>query len=194
MSQETTTKRPRATIIPTAEKSNLRIGDPVVGPAESMQEDETSKRIAEMRARRAERGPISNSGMNLKLSVPEDQKDPRFEHRWAVDTAGTGTRIHELRAKDWEVAPMSDAGKDPRNVGLGTTVERFANTKTVSKPDKHILMRKPKEFYEEDKAREAAKIKADEEALRKGNVKDPQGLSGPGSYIPAGGIKIEHGR
>lgn len=200
MSQETTTKRRQgeallrkdaATVIPTAEKSDLRIGDPVVGPAG---EDETSKRIAEMRARRAERGPISNSGMNLKLSYPEDQKDPRFVYRFAVDTAGTGTRIHELRAKDWDVAPANNAANDPRNVGLGTTVERFANTKTVSKPDKHILVRKPKEFYEEDKARELAKLKADEDALRKGDVKNPEGLSGPGAYIPAGGMKIEHGR
>ena len=157
-------------------------------------EDEVSKRIAELRAKRAERRSVNPSETNLKLSIPEEEKDPRFEYRWAVDTAGTGTRIHQLRTKDWEVVPSREADKDPRNVGMGTTQERFANTKTVSKPDKHILMRKPKEFYAEDKAREQAKIKADEEALRKGDTRNPQGLSGPGAYIPAGGMKIEHGR
>ncbi len=156
--------------------------------------DEGAKRIAEVREQRRNRRSVNPAEANLKLSIPEEEKDPRFEYRWAVDTAGTGTRIHQLRAKDWEVVPARHADKDPRNVGMGTTQERFANTRTVQKPDKHILMRKPKEFYAEDKAREAAKIKADEESLREGNVKDPQGLSGPGAYIPAGGMKIEQGR
>lgn len=163
-------------------------------PTAAEEADEGGKRIAELRRLRAERRSTNTSDMTLKLSIPEEQKDPRFEYRWAVDTAGTGTRIHQLRTKDWEVVPARDADQDPRNVGIGTTVERFANTRTVQKPDKHILMRKPKEFYAEDKGREQAKIKADEDMLRKGDVKNPQGLSGPAAYIPASGMKIEHGR
>jgi hypothetical protein len=187
MSQETT-KRPRRD---TPAQTDTEIA-PV--SASRIDEDEGSKRIAELRKQRAERRSSNSADMTLKLSIPEEEKDPRFEYRWAVDTAGTGTRIHQLRTKDWEIVPSRAADQDPRNVGMGTTQERFANTRTVQKPDKHILMRKPKEFYAEDKAREQAKIKADEDALRKGDVKNPQGLSGPGAYVPAGGMKIEQGR
>lgn len=189
MNQETAPKRSRREA-----NAPAATDEATALPARVEEEDDGGKRIEELRAKRRQRGAVNAAEANLKLSIPEEEKDPRFEYRWAVDTAGTGTRIHQLRSKDWEVVPARDADKDPRNIGLGTTVERFANTKTVQKPDKHILMRKPKEFYAEDKGREQAKIKADEDALRKGDVKNPQGLSGPGSYIPAGGMKIEQGR
>ena len=154
--------------------------------------DEGKRRIEEIRARRKERGSVDVSELNQKLSVPEDQKDPRFTYRMVLDT---GNRIHDLKAKDWDVAPGATASGDPRNVGVGTVIERMGNTRTVPKPERHVLMRKPKEFYEEDHARKAAKIKKDEEAIvRTGAVGGAEGLSGPGSYIPAGGMKIEHGR
>ncbi len=185
MSQDTPIKRTRGAAASTED---------AVASTPDNEQDDVSKRIAQMRKLRASRQSTNDLDANLKLYYPEEAKDSRFTYRFAVDTAGTGTRIHQLRARDWEVVPARDADQDPRNVGIGTTVERFANTKTVQNPDKHILMRKPKEFYAEDKAREQAKIKADEEALRQGNVKNPQGLSGPGAYIPAGGMKIEQGR
>ena len=144
-----------------------------------------------MRAERQARGTPKGPTLNQKLSIPEDKKDPRFTYRMVLDT---GNRVHDLKAKDWEIAPGETAANDPRNMGVGTVIERMGNVRTVPKPERHILMRKPKEFYQEDKAREAAKIKADEDALCKGDVKNPQGLSGPGSYIPSGGMKIEHGR
>lgn len=155
------------------------------------EEDEGGKRIAALRAERQARGAPKGQVLNQKLSVPEDKKDPRFVYRMVLDA---GNRIHDLKAKDWDIAPGDTAPNDPRNMGMGSVVERMGNVRTVPKPEKHVLMRKPKEFYDEDKAREEAKIKADEDALRKGSIKDPQGLSGPGSYIPKSGMKIERGR
>jgi phage/plasmid primase-like uncharacterized protein len=55
-------------------------------------------------------------------------------------------------------------------------------------------MRKPREFYEEDKAREAAKLKEQEQAIVRGQSRNAEGKSEPGMYIPEGGMKIEHGR
>lgn len=155
-------------------------------------QDDASKRIAEIRARRAERGPTDINVSNQKLSVAEDRKDPRFTYRWALDT---GSRVHDLKARDWDIAPASTTEGDLRDVGIGSVPERMGNTRTVTKPERHVLMRKPKEFYQEDKAREQAQIDSQEEVIRKtGDVKNPQGLSGPGSYIPTSGMKIEHGR
>jgi hypothetical protein len=160
--------------------------------APRVSEDEGARRIAEIRSRRQERGHVDVSELNQKLTVADDRKDPRFTYRWALDV---GNRIHDLKAKDWDIAPGSTTAGDARDVGVGTVPERMGNTRTVPKPERHVLMRKPKEFYEEDSSRKAAKIKKDEESImRTGDVRSPEGLSGPGSYIPAGGMKIEHGR
>ena len=153
--------------------------------------DETSKRIEEIRARRKERGTVDVSGFSQKLSVDESRKDGRFTYRWVLDSAN---RMHDLRAKDWEPAPAETTAGDLRDMGIGTVVERMGNVKTVPKPEKHVLMRKPREFYEEDKAREAAKIKEQEQAIVRGQARNAEGQSEPGMYIPAGGMKIEHGR
>ena len=153
--------------------------------------DEGGKRISEIRARRAERGPMDVSGLNQKLSVPDDKKDPRFVYRWGLDV---GNRVHDLKAKDWDVAPGETTAGDARDVGVGTVPERIGNVRTVDKPEKHILMRKPKEFYEEDKAREQAKIKEHEKAIVRGEAKDADGKPAAGMYIPEGGMKIEQGR
>jgi hypothetical protein len=157
---------------------------------EAVSIDEGAKRIDEIRARRAERGPPT-AHMRQRLSIEESKKDPRFEYRWALDS---GNRVHDLKAKDWDIAPGETTEGDARDIGVGSVPERIGNAKTVVKPERHILMRKPKEFYIEDKTREMARLKEQEEALRKGDVKNPQGLSGPGAYIPAGGMKIEQGR
>jgi hypothetical protein len=70
----------------------------------------------------------------------------------------------------------------------------MGNVKTVPKPEPHILMRKPKEFYEEDKARDQTRIEEHEKAIVRGQARDAAGQSEPGMYIPEGGMKIERGR
>lgn len=163
----------------------------VTPPSPEGEMDEASKRIEEIRARRRERGNVDVSGFNQKLSVPEERKDPRFVYRWALDSAN---RMHDLRAKDWDVAPPETTAGDLRDMGTGTVIERMGNVKTVPKPERHVLVRKPREFYEEDKAREAAKLKEQEQAIVRGQTRNAEGQSEPGMYIPAGGMKIEHGR
>jgi hypothetical protein len=153
--------------------------------------DEGSKRIEEIRARRRERGNVDVSGFTQKLSVPEERKDPRFVYRWALDSAN---RMHDLRAKDWDPAPAETTAGDLHDMGTGTVVERMGNVKTVPKPERHVLVRKPREFYEEDKAREAKKLKEQEKAIVGGQVRNAEGQPEPGMYIPSGGMKIEHGR
>jgi len=173
-----------------APKAKPKAPEPYVTP-ESDSADPGAKRIEEIRARRRERGSVDVSGFNQKLSVPEENKDPRFAYRWALDSAN---RMHDLRAKDWEIAPAETTAGDLRDMGTGTVIERMGNVKTVPKPERHVLVRKPREFYEEDKAREQAKIKEHEKAIVRGQTRNAEGQSEPGMYIPAGGMKIEHGR
>jgi|GEM_PF-2059401 len=152
-------------------------------------EDVIGKRIEEMRASRKARGPSDPSEANYKLSVPEVLKDKRLEYRWVNDRE---MRVYQMEGKGWQIAD-ADTLADPRNTGLGSRVERIANERTTPKVEKCFLMWKPKEFYQEDEARKQAQIKENENQLKRGETRDPQGLSGPHQYIPAGGIKIEQG-
>lgn len=158
--------------------------------------DPIGKRIEEMRVLRKQRNSQDVSGFTQKLSVPEDLKDKRLVYRWVNDAS---TRHHEMQQKGWIYAENMDIAKDARNSGTGTRIERIANERTVrGAPQKTFLMVKPREFYEEDKAAEAAKIKAHEQAIngRAGdqrNVRNEQGAVEPGMYIPAGGMTIKHG-
>ena len=163
-------------------------------PPAAARADPGAKRIEEIRARRKERGPMDISGFTQKLSVSEERKDKRYVYRWALDAAN---RIHDLKAKDWDPAPLETTAGDQRDMNIGTVIERIGNVRTVPSPERHVLMRKPKEFYEEDKSKEQTKIKQDEKALTHGIVRardGQEGLSGPDAYIPQGtGISIEHG-
>lgn len=169
---------------------------PVPAPEPAYQtppvEDEIGKRIEEMRALRRERKPQDISGFSQKLSVPQDLKDPRLEYRWVNDT---DMRHHDMQKKGWIYADNAIVAKDERNSGTGSRIERIANERTTPKPQKTFLMVKPREFYEEDKKAELAQIKAHEQAIQRADaVRNQQGGSEPGMYIPSGGMKIEHGR
>lgn len=156
------------------------------------EDDEIGRRISEQRVLRKQRKPQDISGFSQKLSVPDDMKDPRLVYRWVNDTS---TRHHDMLNKGWIYADNAIVAKDERNSGTGTRIERIANERTTPKPQKTFLMVKPREFYEEDKAAEQAKIKAHEQAIQRADaVRNQQGGSEPGMYIPSGGMKIEHGR
>lgn len=148
-------------------------------------------RIDEIRERRKQRQSQDVSGYSQRLSVPEEFKDKQYVYRWANDVA---TRVHDLKARDWEVVSSEDIAKDERNTGVGTTIERIGSARTVTTPEKTVLMRKYKEFYDEDEERKQVRIKQNEEGLIAGKTGDPQGLTGPEAYVPQGGISIKHGR
>ena len=154
-------------------------------------DDPVAKRIEEIRERRKERRSVDVSGLNQKLSVPDTLKDPRFQYRWVKDTQ---TRLYEMQQKDYEFVDDKRIAQDERNSGVGSRIERISDERTTTKPQKTFLMRKPREFYEEDKGKEQARIKAHEQAIQRGEVRNAEGQSEPGMYVPAGGMKIDHGQ
>lgn len=147
-------------------------------------------RIEEIRRRRAERGTLT-SDPNTKLSVPQEKLDPNWTYRWVNDRE---MRIHQLQQQDWiMVEEETTTGPDDRNKGIGTRPERVVNDRTVSTPERAFLMRKPREFYVEDKQRRIDRLKAQEAQMVKGKVEGAEGLDGPHAYIPAGGMSIKSG-
>lgn len=119
----------------------------------------------------------SVSGRNLKLHVPDDAKDPNFVYRFINARPG---RVQQLtRMDDYDV--VSSTEMDSKS--LGTTVERIGNQQDG---EKMILVRKPKEYFEADKAKEHELIRAREKAIEKAAPPSPEGLSGPNAYVPGG--------
>ena len=115
----------------------------------------------------------------LKLHVPEDAKDPNFTYRWVNNTPGRVKQLTEM--DDYEVV-SSDDGKIASGKSVGTTITRTVDR---SEGDEAILLRKPREYYEADKAEEQKLIDARDDELRGGKVQD--GLGGSEAYVPGGG-------
>lgn len=155
-------------------------------------EDDVGKRIEEMRAKRKERGDVNDTGLRQKLSIPKNLLDPRLEHRWVNDV---GTRVMEMEQRGYFPISSESLADDDRNSGVGSVTQRVANSRTTEggRVEHAILMAKPKEFYEEDKAREQAKISADEKAILRGERRDADGKPAEGTYVPSGGMSIRHG-
>lgn len=123
---------------------------------------------------------------NLKLHVPDSQKDPNFSYRWVNDK---GSRVKHLTTEDdWEVVTGEDQSQ--LNVSEGTTMRRVGNQ---THGDHMVLLRKPKEYYEADKAEEQNAIKAMEEGLRQGKPPSAEALAGPHQYTPGGRNTIQKG-
>lgn len=140
-------------------------------------------RQEEVKQRRRRREGLG-ADRNLKLNVPESMKDPNFVYRWVNDRPG---RVQQLTTMDdWEKAPVVTE----QNAGEGTVETRVVD-KSVG--ERAVLLRKPKEFYEADKAEEQKQLDARDEALRHGAPQSSEGLSGPEAYVP-GGRNIIGGR
>jgi hypothetical protein len=142
---------------------------------------DASKRAAEIRAKRAERGYIS--GPQQRLAVPEELKSRDWTYRWVNDS---DMRIQNMLDRDWEFAESELAGKSEQDKGLGSRVERTVNERSTRAPQSGFLMRKPKEIYEEDQARKEQARKQREREMERGKHREPDALAGPHLYVPAG--------
>jgi hypothetical protein len=158
-------------------------------------EDLKWKRIEETRRKRQERGPIDPMLGMMKLSIPEERKDKDFEYRWVNDTP---MRVASLEARDWELVNDMTIASDARNSSTGTRIERIVDERTVNTPKTGFLMRKYKEFYDEDERRKETAIDKGEEAIKHGNLPHAASTNGRGlteadkMYIPKEGINIRH--
>lgn len=114
---------------------------------------------------------------NMKLAVPSDFKDPNFEYRWVNDRPG---RVQQLHGEDWDVV---DGGSQLDSNSIGTTVKRVSDRFSG---ENTVLMKKPKDYFEADRAEKKAALDKVDEALRRGAPPSPEGLAGPNSYVPGG--------
>jgi hypothetical protein len=153
-----------------------------VRPARAEVEKETRRRRQDM-----------GLGRMRTLDVVGD-KDPNFEYRWVNDEPG---RMYQLtQADDWDVVQQGELGKvHEKDKGVGTGIERVVDKRTGKRA---VLLRKKKDYYIADKAKEQASIDETEQGIRQGATPASGGapgeaLSGPTAYVPAGGIVLRNG-
>jgi hypothetical protein len=117
---------------------------------------------------RVRRSPIN--GVRNKLTLPKEYQDDKdHKYRFAYDT---DTRIDDLREQGYEVVTTTKQvqigdkrAADPTPVGSVVT--------TPSGPNKLVLMRIKKEYWDEDRATEQTEVDKSEQTL-----KAPSGLTG----------------
>jgi len=138
-------------------------------------------RAAEVKAARR-RKPGSTVHAGLKLHVPDDMKDPAYEYRWVNDVPG---RVQALYAQDWDKVESTQIAEDGN--GGGTIPTKFVGN-VGGAPTSAVLMRKRREFAEEDRRERFGALDETEKAIRRGTeTKDPE-LSG--AYTPNGSNNI----
>jgi hypothetical protein len=137
-------------------------------------------RAEEVRQRRRRRGDTSET-RDMKLFVPEGEKDPDFEYRWINDVDG-GTRIRNMTVHDdWDIVETKTIDNDAE----GSKVARGVGTDEHGKGQRAYLCRKPKKFYEEDYRAKQARLDAREEEMRRGPTRE-SGLAPDEAYVPQG--------
>lgn len=149
-----------------------------------------SPRVEAERERRRRRDDMG-LGRLRNLTVA-GKMDENYVYRWINDDPG---RVYKLtQADDWDPVTTDQLGAaHEKDKGVGTTVERV-----VGKVDgkKAILVRKRKDYYLEDKAKEQASVDGSEHMIRRGAATGGQGLQETDphhAYIPSGGISIQSG-
>jgi len=152
-----------------------------------------SRRIEEERQRRRRRDDLTD-GRHRKLAV-DGELDPNYVYRWINDDPG---RVYNLtKQDDWDrvTEDMLNGPKSDRDRQLGSGLERIVE----ASGKRAILVRKRKDYYDGDKAKEQAFLDAQMTDLKRGvtptGPKGEQTLSASDhAYVPAGGISIKDGR
>lgn len=131
------------------------------------------------------RKPGATTVMGIKLGVDESKLDrSTYEYRWVNDT---GSRLKQLHGEDWDVAPELATDTD----GGGTVNSKIAGTDDNGKPFNTILMRKRKDWYEDDQKAKQKPLAAMDDAIRRGVVhQQSEPELREGSYTPGAGNRI----
>ena len=125
---------------------------------------------------RSERRRRKGTGLdaNLRFSLPDHLKnDPNWRYHWLVDRPG---RISQkTRHDDWEFVEDEEVESDARNTGAGTRIERHAGVDQFGNPLRAYLVRKRKDYDDEDKREHQAALDERMAAIKGGQVTDETG-------------------
>lgn len=153
----------------------------------------TTKRKEEVKAQRRRRKDFGVNA-NLKLHIPESAKDPNKVYRWINDTA-EGRMSQKTVYDDYDPVTAKDLRgfvDTNKDAGEGTPIKRVVGKTSAGEPLYAYLCAKPREYYEEDKKQEQARIDAQEAEMKRNVPKHTEGIEQGKAYMPAGGNLIRH--
>jgi hypothetical protein len=120
--------------------------------------------------RRRTPGATVHSG--IKLAVDEKHLDRNtYAYRWVNDR---GTRVKNMEANDWDVAPIDGRSTEKRVVGFDS-----------GRPTNAVLMRKRKDWHAEDQKQKRKPLDEMEAAIKRGVAHSNEAdLRGGIAYTP----------
>jgi hypothetical protein len=132
------------------------------------------------RERRMKPGSIIATGE--KLSLDESRLDRKlYNYRWVKDE---GNRVEILKKQDWDLVDDEAAKTD--GTGLGSVPAQHGGVGESGKPYNMVLMKKYRDWYDEDQKNKRKPLDAMEKAIRSGTAHEQAGeteLSGV-AYTP----------
>lgn len=137
-----------------------------------------AEEVQQERRRRTANGPIGGR----KLTVPEEWLDrENFEYRWANDK---DNRLSDLtQSDDWDRVTSPDGKVITKNVGTNE-----------GKPLQAYLLKKPKKYYDADKAEQMKPINELENEIRRGGTGHLKGIADVDNTYTPNGVNIIDGR
>ena len=127
------------------------------------------------------RKPGATVNLGQKLGVDESLLDRKtYEYRWVNDA---GMRVRMMHENDWDPAPeVSTEGQsvEKRPVGVNDG----------GRPIEGVLMRKRKDWYDDDQKAKRRPLDEMDEAIRRGAAHKESELAGGIAYTPGSGNSL----
>lgn len=121
------------------------------------------------RERRMKPGSVISTGE--KLALDESRLDRNlYTYRWVK---AEGNRVEILKKKDWDLVDDEEAKTD--GTGLGSVPTQHGGVGESGKPYGLVLMKKYKDWYDDDQKLKRKPLDAMEQAIRKGTVQEQAG-------------------
>lgn len=137
---------------------------------------ERESRDQQIENKRPKRVPLYEQKRDI---LTARKREAGYEYRFVNDVTNSdgSRRVDSFKTAGWEVAPNTQVGADDANVSLGSTTEAVVEKATGRRA---VLMRIPKQFYDEDQKAKQRKITQQERLMikRKTSAKD----SNDGTY------------
>lgn len=138
---------------------------------------------------RRRRNTDALGGRRQRLATRADLDGEKFAYRWVNDD---GNRLHDLTVSDdWEVVSDRAGEVKPDGTGVGSEVATPVGTGENGRPVRAVLLRKKKDWYDEDERAKQRRIDETEVGLKAGAA--PGATTDDKTYVPKGGIVFENG-
>ena len=145
---------------------------------------DNSRRREETESPRRRRDEMDMTGRRLAVNLAS-LDFAKFEYRYINDS---NVRLFHLTNRDdWEIVTQEGGALKHDATDLGNAVSVVVGSKPDGSALRTYLCRKPKRYFEEDRAKKQKELDEQLAQLRRGNTKAGEQQ---GDYIPSSGIQI----